>query len=106
MLYPVVDLLAGLTAGGAVLEFAVGTGRVALPLRERGVEMRTARVPGEFALVYPVWNGITNVTTQDKQIAVFGNAAEHLVSGGRFVVEVIVPQGHKVAAGESPVCSL
>ena len=92
---------------GAALEFAIGTGRVALPLCERGVpvhgidlspdmvarlrakpgadaigvtigDMTSARVPGAFRLVYLVYNTIGNVTTQDAQVACFANAAAHL----------------------------
>jgi SAM-dependent methyltransferase len=124
----VVDLLASLTADGAALEFAVGTGRVALALSARGVavsgielspdmaavlrrkpgasavpvsvgDMTTTRVPGVFTLVYLVANTIMNVTTQDEQVAVFANAAAHLKPGGRFVVEVVVPQPGSVLEG-------
>jgi SAM-dependent methyltransferase len=118
---PVVDVLAGLARGGSALEFGVGTGRVALHLRKRGVpvegielsqpmaerlrskpgaqevpvtvgDMTTARVDGTFTLVYVVANTIMNVTTQDEQVAVCVNAAAHLESAGRFVVDVVVPQ--------------
>jgi len=105
VLDPVVGLLAALAGGGPVLEFAVGTGRVALSLSERGIpvhglelsrpmaerllakpgagavpvtigDMTVARVPGgPFTLVYLVANSIMNVTTQDDQVAVFANAA-------------------------------
>lgn len=121
VLDPVVDSLVEMARGGPALEFAIGTGRVALPLSARGVsvqgielsphmteqlrrkpgadaipvtigDMATTRVAGEFALVYLVFNTIMNVTTQDEQIAVFTNAAAHLVPGGVFVVEVLVPQ--------------
>jgi SAM-dependent methyltransferase len=121
---PMVDALTELANGGPALEFAAGTGRVALPLAARGVhvhgielspdmaermrakpgadevpvavgDMTTTRVPGSFTLVYLVANTIMNVTTQDDQLAVFANAAAHLDEGGCFVVEVIVPQpGH------------
>ncbi|HVT69041.1 MAG TPA: class I SAM-dependent methyltransferase [Trebonia sp.] len=120
VLGPCVDLLAALAGHGAALEFAAGTGRVALPLAARGVpvagielsphmaaalrakpgasavpvtvgDMTTTRVPGVFTLVYLVFNTIMNVTTQDEQVAVFANAAAHLAPGGRFVVEVTVP---------------
>jgi SAM-dependent methyltransferase len=130
VLDPAVDCLAELARGGAVLEFAIGTGRVALALSARGLpvsgielssamvaqlrakpgsdavpvtvgDMTTARVPGEFALVYLVRNTIMNVTTQDDQIAVFENAASQLAVGGCFVVEVIVPQLRKVPPGEA-----
>ena len=129
VLDPTVDCLAELADGGPVLEFAVGTGRVALPLSGRGLDvhgielsapmanqlrakpgsdavpvtigdMTSTRVPGAFTLVYLVRNTIMNVTTQDDQIAVFENAAAHLISGGRFVVEVIVPQLRSVPPGE------
>ena len=120
VLGPTVDLLAELADGRAALELAIGTGRVALPLSERGVhlhgielsqamvdqlrakpgaekidvaigDMTTTRVEGRFGLVYLVFNTIGNVTTQDGQVAVFENAAAHLEPGGRFVVEVGVP---------------
>src|SRR4029077_18926663 len=126
VLDPMVDLLAGLAGGGPALEFAVGTGRVALPLSARGIavhglelsphmaaqlgakpgadavpvtigDMITTRVPGApFTLVYLVANTIMNVTTQDAQLAVFANAAAQLEPGGCFVVEVIVPQLRRV----------
>lgn len=112
--------LAELAAGGRALEFAIGTGRVALPLAQRGVEvhgielsepmlaelrakpggegipvaigdMATTRLDGEFALAYLVFNTIGNLTTQAEQVACFHNAAAHLGPGGRFVVEVGVP---------------
>ena len=130
VLGPMVDLLAGLARGGAVLEFAAGTGRVALPLAARGIavhgielsphmagrlaakpgagavpvnigEMTSPRVPGTFRLVYLVANTIMNVTTQDDQLAVFANAAAHLQPGGCFVLEVGVPQLRRVAPGEA-----
>jgi SAM-dependent methyltransferase len=121
VLEPQVGLLADLAQGGRALEFGVGTGRVALPLRDRGVavegielsepmveqlltkpggqdvpvtigDMCTTRVPRTFTLVYVVANTIMNVTTQDEQAAVFVNAAAHLEEGGRFVIAVVVPQ--------------
>jgi SAM-dependent methyltransferase len=117
VLGPTVDYLVELARGGPVLEFAVGTGRVALELVARGLlvsgielsphmadqlrikpgadsiqiaigDMRTTRVAGTFKLVYLVWNSIMNVTTQDGQVEVFENAADHLEIGGYFVVEV------------------
>jgi hypothetical protein len=126
VLGPAVDLLAELARAGAAggapraLEFAVGTGRVALPLSARGVavtgielsphmaavlrakpgadavpvtvgDMTSTRAGDGFSLVYLVYNTIMNVTTQEEQLAVFGNAAAHLAAGGRFVVEVGVP---------------
>jgi SAM-dependent methyltransferase len=114
---PVVDFLAPLADGGA-LELAIGTGRIAVPLAERGIrvagvdfsadmveqlrrktdaiavevgDMATTRMDGTFSLVYLVFNSINNVTTQDGQVATFANAAAHLAPGGCFVVEVGVP---------------
>jgi len=114
------DLLAELAGGGRALEFAIGTGRIALPVAARGVEvagielsnamlarmrakpggedipvavgdMTTTTVDGPFSLVYLVYNTIENVTTQDGQVACFRNAAAHLARGGCFVIEVGVP---------------
>jgi SAM-dependent methyltransferase len=117
----IADLLAELAAGGRALEFAIGTGRIALPLAERGVDiagielsramlarlrakpggeaipvaigdMSTTTVEGQFSLVYLVYNTISNLTTQDAQVACFRNAAAHLSPGGRFLIEVGVPR--------------
>ena len=119
-----VDFLAPLASGGA-LEFAIGTGRIALPLAQRGVrvagidlspdmvaELRkkpsgdeilaaigdyaTTKVEGTFSLVYLVFNSINNQTTQEAQVASFENAAAHLEPGGRFVVEVGVPNTRRL----------
>ncbi|MEU3215806.1 class I SAM-dependent methyltransferase [Streptomyces sp. NPDC006971] len=119
-LAPALDFLAELAGDGRALEFAVGTGRVGVPLRERGVpvvgielsehmaavlrrkvdeetlpvavgDMATTTVPGEFSLVYLVYNTITNLLTQDEQVECFRNAARHLAPGGRFVIELEVP---------------
>jgi hypothetical protein len=130
VLNAIVDFLTELARGGPALEFAVGTGRVALPLSGRGIpvcgielsphmveqfrekpgadtvpvtigDMTTTRVPGTFKLVYLVANTIMNVTTQEEQLMVFANAATHLETRGCFVVEVIVPQLRNVAPGET-----
>jgi SAM-dependent methyltransferase len=121
VLGPTVDRLAELAGGGGALELAIGTGRVAVPLAERGVpvtgielsqpmldrlrtkvgedripvvlgDMATSRAPGEFTLVYLVFNTISNLLTQHEQVACFRNAARHLEPGGRFVVELWVPE--------------
>ncbi|MFC9559950.1 class I SAM-dependent DNA methyltransferase [Agromyces sp. NPDC056965] len=120
VLGPTVEFLAELAGDGRALEFAIGTGRVGVPLRERGVQvvgielsepmaevlrrkvdeatlpvtigdMATTRVAGEFSLVYLVYNTISNLLTQDEQVECFMNAARHLAPGGRFVVELGVP---------------
>ena len=127
---PTVETLAELAGDGRALELAIGTGRIALPLAAAGVEvhgielsphmveqlcakpggtdvpvtigdMASTRAGDDFALVYLVFNTITNVTTQPEQVAVFRNAAGHLESGGRFVVEVGVPRFDRVPLGES-----
>jgi SAM-dependent methyltransferase len=114
---PVVDLLAELAGGGAALELGIGTGRIALPLAQRGVpvhgidlsesmvarlrakpgsegisttigDFATTHVDGRFTLVYLVFNTIGNLTTQDEQVACFENAAAHLDPGGCFVIEL------------------
>jgi SAM-dependent methyltransferase len=123
---PVVDFLEPLAGGGA-LELGIGTGRIAVPLAARGVrvagidlspdmvaqlrrktdgipvaigDFATTRVEGEFSLVYLVFNTIMNLTTQDEQVACFENAAAHLRPGGRFVVEVGVPDLQRLPRGE------
>jgi SAM-dependent methyltransferase len=127
---PVVELLAGLAEQGRALEFGIGTGRIALPLAERGIQVAgidnseamvarlraktgaeeidvaigdfaTARVEGEFSLVYVVFNTIGNLVTQDEQVACFQNAAAHLRSGGRFVIEVGVPDLQSLPRGQT-----
>ncbi|GII77495.1 methyltransferase [Sphaerisporangium rufum] len=129
VLDPTVDRLAELAGGGRALEFAIGTGRVAVPLAERGVpvtgielsrpmidqlrtkadeatipviagDMATAVAPGEFTLVYLVFNTISNLLTQDEQVECFRNAARHLAPGGRFVIELWVPELRKLPPGQ------
>jgi SAM-dependent methyltransferase len=129
VLEPTVRFLADLAGGGRALELAIGTGRVAIPLLERGVEvagielsepmvavlrrkidadrlpvtigdMASVAVPGSFRLVYLVYNTITNLLTQDAQVACFRNAARHLEPGGRFAVEVFVPQLRRLPPGQ------
>jgi SAM-dependent methyltransferase len=66
-------------------------------------DMATTRVGGDgaFRLVYLVFNTIGNLLTQDDQVACFRNAAAHLEPGGRFVVEVVVPDLRRVPPGET-----
>ncbi|MFI6700253.1 class I SAM-dependent methyltransferase [Streptomyces sp. NPDC050509] len=127
---PAVERLAALAGDGAALEFAVGTGRVAIPLAERGVpvtgielslpmvtqlrtradevtipvvvgDMATATAPGKYTLVYLVFNTISNLLTQAEQVECFRNAARHLTPGGRFVVELWVPELRKLPPGQA-----
>ena len=126
---PVVDFLAELAGGGAALELGIGTGRIALPLAERGVRVHgidlseamvarlrakpgaegigvtigdfaTARVDGTFSLAYVVFNTLGNLTTQAAQVACFRNVAAHLEPGGCFVVEIGVPELQRVPPGD------
>jgi SAM-dependent methyltransferase len=126
---PTVDFLAGLAGRGPVLELGIGTGRIALPLAARGVavhgidlssamvarmrvknggdgipvtigDFATTRVGQTFALAYLVFNTINNLTTQDEQVACFENVASQLEPGGRFVVEVGVPDLQRLPPGE------
>ena len=130
VLDPAVDFLAALADGGSALEFAIGTGRVAIPLADRGVhvegielskpmveqlrskdadlpvsigDMATATRPGAFALVYLVWNSIGNLRTQSEQVECFRNAARHLKPGGRFVIELWVPGIRRFPPGQAAV---
>jgi SAM-dependent methyltransferase len=129
VLGPAVDRLAELAGAGRALEFAIGTGRVAVPLAGRGVpvagielsgpmieqlrtkadetaipviagDMTTARAPGAYTLVYLVYNAISNLPTQAEQVACFRNAARHLTPGGRFVIELWVPQLRTLPPGQ------
>ena len=125
-----VNFLNDLAGTGAALELGIGTGRIALPLSRRGLrvhgielspamvaELRTkpgandigvtlgdfatTTVDGAFSLAYLVRNTIMNLTTQDEQVACFGNVAAHLAPGGRFVVEVMVPELQRLPPGET-----
>ncbi len=62
-------------------------------------DMATATAPGEFRLVYLVFNTIANLLTQEEQVACFRNAARHLVPGGRFLIELWVPELRKLPPG-------
>ena len=127
---PIVAFLADLARDGAALELGVGTGRIALPLAQRGVRVHgidlsesmvarlrekpgaeqigvtigdfaTARVDGTFSVAYLVANTIMNLTTQDEQVACFRNVAAHLEPGGCFVIEVVVPGLRRLPPGET-----
>jgi len=127
---PVVDLLVELAGSGRALELGIGTGRIALPLAQRGVpvhgielsqamvarlrakpggeaigvtigDFATTTVEGAFALAYLVFNTISNLTTQAAQVACFSNVAAHLEPGGCFVIEVGVPGLQRLPPGET-----
>jgi len=127
---PVVDLLVDLAGSGRALELGIGTGRIALPLAQRGVpvhgidlseamvarlrakpggeaigvtigDFATTTVEGTFSLAYLVFNTISNLTTQAAQAACFRNVAAHLEPGGCFVIEVGVPELQRLPPGET-----
>lgn len=127
---PAVSLLADLAGGGKVVEFAIGTGRLALPLSATGVavsgfdasqpmldellkkpgadqvtvsigDMTSTRIADDAALVYLVFNTIGNLRTQAQQVACFRNAADHLAAGGCFVIETNVPKLEALPPGET-----
>jgi hypothetical protein len=120
VLNPAVNKLAALADGGSCLEFAIGTGRIALPLIAKGLDvdgieyspdmvqqlrkkrggndltvttgdMATVDMQKQYALVFLVFNTIMNLTTQKQQVQCFRNASKHLLPGGKFFVEVMVP---------------
>ena len=117
---PVVEFLAGLAGDGRVLELAVGTGRVALPLAARGIsvegvdasaamverlrakpggesvpvvigDMAQVPVSGTFRLVYLVFNTLFGLLSQERQAECFASVARVLEPGGMFVIECFVP---------------
>ena len=126
---PVVDFLADLAGDGAALELGIGTGRIALPLSQRGVRVHgidlseamvarlrgkpgadgigvtigdfaTTKIDERFSVAYLVFNTINNLTTQEEQVACFQNAAAHLEPSGCFVIEVGVPGLQRLPPGE------
>jgi len=127
---PAVKFLAELAGNGTAVEFAVGTGRLALPLALGGTlvkgidfsepmlaelrkkqgadavsltlgDITETQVCCDATLVYLVFNTIGNLRTQSRQTACFRNAAAHLQSGGRFVIENGLPKLHQLPAGET-----
>jgi SAM-dependent methyltransferase len=115
-----VEVLAQLVGDGRALELGIGTGRIALPLSERGVRVEgidispalvaqlrakpggdtipvqiadfaEVNVEGRFDLIFAVYNTLFFLLTQDQQIRCFANVAEHLSDTGNFVVEALVP---------------
>jgi SAM-dependent methyltransferase len=114
------------------LEFGVGTGRIALPLKERGVpvhgidistdmidqlrrkpgtqaitttvgDFAAATAEGSFSLVYVVYNSIANLLEQSEWVRAFRNAAHHLQPAGRFVVELWVPDLRRLPPGATAI---
>ena len=126
------DFLAAEACGGRALEFGIGTGRIALPLTQRGVEVHGVDIsadmigqlrrkpgaetiettvgdfaetvaPGVFSLVYVVYNSICNLLEQSEWVETFRNAARHLTPGGRFVVELWIPDLRRFPPGATAI---
>lgn len=129
---PAVEFLAGLAGGGPVLELAIGSGRVALPLAARGItvegieasqemialmrakqggdaipvvvgDMADVAVTGSYPLAYLVFNTLFNLTGEGRQEDCFRNVARALAPGGRFVIEAFVPDPKDIDRGEQRV---
>jgi SAM-dependent methyltransferase len=127
---PVVAFLADLVGEGDALELGIGTGRIALPLSQRGVpvhgidlspamvarlrakpgadtiqvtigDFATTKVDGSFRLAYLLCNTIANLTTQEEQVQCFRNVAAHLEPGGYFVIKVWIPELQRLPPGET-----
>src|SRR6266571_1572505 len=126
---PAVEFLAELAGGGRVLELAIGTGRVGLPLASRGITVEgveasekmvarlrakpggeqipvtigdMAEVParGPFRLVYLVYNTLFNLLDPDRQADCFRNVAKVLDADGAFVIECYVPDPARFDRGQ------
>ena len=121
--------LVELAAGGRVLELGIGTGRIAIPLAQRGVDvhgidssqtivdkmrakqggehiqvtigdMADVAVDEEFSLVFVTFNTFFMLTTQEAQVRCFRNVASHLRPGGRFMIRAFVPDLSRIEAGQ------
>ncbi|HCO02254.1 MAG TPA: SAM-dependent methyltransferase [Actinobacteria bacterium] len=115
-----VEFLEQLAGGGPALELAIGTGRIALPLAARGIQVdgidispamvaklrakaggeeisvmigdfADVPVEGTYRLIFVVFNSLFNLLTQEDQVRCFERVAAHLTDGGSFVVEAFVP---------------
>jgi SAM-dependent methyltransferase len=124
-----IDALADLAQGGRALELGIGTGRIAMPLAAKGVEVHgivaaesmisrlrakpggdritvtqgnfaDVAVDGKFPLIYVVFNTIFALSSQEEQVRCFRNVAAHLAPGGRFVVEAFVPDPRRFTGGQ------
>jgi SAM-dependent methyltransferase len=130
-----VGVLAELAGKGPALELAIGTGRVALPLAERGIEVhgvdasermveklrekpggdRIAVTIGDFAdvpvedeypLIYVVFNTFFGLPSQDDQVRCFQNVAAHLAADGLFALDAFVPDPARFGGGRVSVSEI
>ena len=119
-----VALIADLADQGRILELAIGTGRMALPLAARGLDvsgfdaspemldilkskpggtdiptwvadMASFELDQQFDFAFLVFNTLYNLTTQKEQVSCFQHVAKHLKSGGKFLVEAFLPSREK-----------
>jgi SAM-dependent methyltransferase len=124
-----VDTLADLAGDGPVLELAVGTGRLALPLAARGLEVHGidasermvaklrskpggdqvrvtmgdfagVAVDGTYRLIFVAFNTFFALLTQEDQLRCFANAAAHLADDGVFVIEAFFPDVARFDRGQ------
>ena len=125
-----ITALSQLARGRRALELGIGTGRIALPLQQTGVEVHGidtsesmvaklrakpggenipvtfgdfADIPveGQYALIYVLFNTIFDLLTQDEQLRCFRNVARHLEPQGAFVIEAFVPDLTRYTGGQS-----
>lgn len=125
----VVDCLASLAGSGPCLELGIGTGRIALPLAQRGLEVHgidaseamvaglrakpggeaiavsmgnfaDVGVEGRFSLIFVVFNTLFALASQEEQVRCFANVANHLADGGLFVIEAFVPDLTRFTLGQ------
>ena len=124
------DKLEDLAGSGPVLELGVGTGRVAIPLAERGLEVHGVDASpemvrlmrdkpgggcihvsigdfadpapgGPFSMAFVVFNTFFGLTTQQEQRRCFRSVAEALAPGGRFVLECFFPEVARFEDGQT-----
>ena len=127
---PIVDVLVELAATGRALELGIGTGRIALPLANRGVEVHGidfskatveklhqkpggAEIPvapgdfsdvaveGKYSLIFVVFNTFFGLLTQEAQVRCFQNVARHLANRGVFLREAFVPDATRFNRGQN-----
>jgi SAM-dependent methyltransferase len=125
-----IDVLAELAGDGPVLELGIGTGRIALPLSNRGIEVHgldaspemvsrlrakpggetipvtigdftDVGVEGEFPLIFIVFNTFFALLSQDEQVRCFRNVARHLSADGVFLIEAFVPDPSRFTRGQN-----
>jgi SAM-dependent methyltransferase len=123
------ELLAELAQGGRALELGIGTGRIALPLSQKGVEVHgidaseamisrlrarpggealqvtlgnfaDVEVEGKYSLIFVVFNTFFALLTQEDQVRCFRNVADHLYENGVFVIEAFVPDMKRFNDGQ------